>query len=153
MLGTIGQSQVAQIWQVLEEKIDLKVLELSDDQAEDLVASRIKLLDDLRRVSRRLKLLQQILNVSLNVSLLETVTVLLTLNVLVFHFIALQALFLPVELKVDVPSGLRDCQFLIGQFHNFSLDVLVGDVGELGVQMEVLRDNFVSKFGQVFDLI
>lgn len=153
MLGTIGQSQVAQIGQVLEEQIDLKVLQLSDDQAEDLVARSIQLLNDLRGISRRLKLFKQILNVRLNVCLLETVTVLLALNVLVLHFVALEALFLPVELEVDVPRGLRDGQFLIGQFHYFTLDVFIGDVGELGVQVEVFGDNFVCKLGEVFDLV
>ena len=153
MLGAICQSQVAQIGQVLEEQIDLKVLELSDDQAEDLIPCSVQLLNDLSCVPRRLELLQQILNVRLNVSLLETIAMLLPLDVLVLHFVALEALFLPVKLKVDVSGGLRDGQFLIGQFHYFTLDVLVGDVSQLGVQVEVLRHNFVSKLGQVFDLI
>ena len=58
------------------------------------------------RVPRRLELLQQILNVRLDVCLLETIAMLLPLDVLVLHFVALEALFLPVELKVDVASGL-----------------------------------------------
>ena len=69
---------------------------------------------------------------------------LLPLDVLVLHFVALEALFLPVELKVDISSGLRNCQFLIGQFHYFTLDVLVSDIGKLGVQVEVFRHYFVS---------
>ena len=78
---------------------------------------------------------------------------LLPLDVLVFHFVALEALFLPVELKVDVSGGLRDGQFLIGQFHYFTLDVLVSDVGQLGVQVEVLRNDFVGKFSEILNFI
>ena len=106
MLGAVGQRQVAQIGQVLEEQVDFKVLQLRDDQAEDFVASGVQFLNHLRGVPRRFEFLEQVLNVRLDIRLFETVSVLLSLNVLVFHFVAVQALLLPVELKVDVASGL-----------------------------------------------
>ena len=84
------------------------------------------------------------MDVGLYVRLLEAIAVLLSLDVLVFHFVAFQALLLPVELKVDVASCLCDRQFLIGQFHYFTLDVLVRDIGQLWIEMEVLSHNFIS---------
>lgn len=69
---------------------------------------------------------------------------LLSLDIFILHLLALQALLLPVKLKVDVSGGLCDRQILIGQFHYFTLDVLVCDAVKLGVRMEVLRHNFVG---------
>ena len=90
----------------MEEQVDFKVLQLRDDQAEDFVASSVQFLDHLRGVPRRFEFLEQVLNVCLDIRLFETVSVLLSFNVLVFHFITFQALLLPIELKIDVASGL-----------------------------------------------
>ena len=143
MLGAVGQCQVAQVGQVLEEQVDFKVLQLRDDQAEDFVASGVQFLNHLRGVPRRFEFLEQVLNVRLDIRLFETVSVLLSLNVLVLHFVAFQALLLPIELKVDIASGLGNSQLLIGQFHNFTLDVFICDISQLGVEVEILCDDFV----------
>ena len=125
MLRTVSERQIAQIWQVLEEQTNLKVLQLSNDETEDLVACSVQFLADLRGVSRWLEVLQERLNICLDVSLLETITMLLSFDVLVFHLVTLQAFLLPVELKIDVSCNGRNVQILISQFHNFTLDVLV----------------------------
>ena len=69
---------------------------------------------------------------------------LLAFDVFILHFFAIEALFLPIELEVDVTSDGCDAQVLISQFHNFTLDVLVFDVVELWVQLEVLCDNLIG---------
>ena len=68
---------------------------------------------------------------------------LLSFNVFVLHFIAFQTLLLPIELKVNVAGGLGNSQVLIGQFHNFTLDGFICDISQLGVEVEILRDNLV----------
>lgn len=64
----------------------------------------------------------------LDVSLLETVSVLFTFDVPVFHLLAFQAFFLPVELKVNVAGNGCDGQILLRQFHYFTLDVFIFDI-------------------------
>ena len=98
VLGAVSERQVAQVWQVLEDQVNLEFLQLRDDQTEDLVSGRVKLLLHLLEVGGFAIRLQQGLDVSLDVRLLETVTVFLTFDVLVGHLITLQALLLPVEL-------------------------------------------------------
>jgi len=88
-----------------------------------------------------------------NEGLLETVSVLLLLDVLVLHLFALKALFLPVELKVDVASDCRDREVLISQFHNLALDVLVLNTCQLRVELEVLSDDFIGQLSQRLDLV
>ena len=89
----------------------------------------------------------------LDVGLLEAVTMLLPLDVHVFHLRALQALLLPVEFKIDVPSDRGDWEVLFSQFHNFLLDVFIFDTLKLRVEREILGDLLVCKFGQGFNLI
>ena len=122
MLRTVGQGQVAEVGQILEEQADIKVLQLSDNQAEHLVSGGVQLAGDFRGAARRSIVLKQRLDVRFNVSLLETVSMLFALDVLILHLFALQALLLPIELEVDVASDSCDRQFLISQFHNFTLD-------------------------------
>ena len=43
MLCTISERQVAQVWQVLEDQVDIEMLHLSDNQTEDLVSGRVEL--------------------------------------------------------------------------------------------------------------
>ena len=57
MLSAVGQRQVAQIGQVLEEQVDFKMLQLRDDQAKDFVASGVQFLDHLCGVPRRFEFL------------------------------------------------------------------------------------------------
>jgi len=122
VLRTVGQGQVAEVGQILEEQADIKVLQLSDNQAEHLVSGGVQLAGDFCGAARRSIVLKQSLDVRFNVSLLETVSMLFALDVLILHIFALQALLLPIELEVDVASDSCDRQFLISQFHNFTLD-------------------------------
>ena len=98
MLCTISERQVAQVWQVLEDQVDIEMLHLSDNQTEDLVSGRVELLLHLLEVGGFAIRLEQGLDVSLDVRLFETVTVFLTFDVLVGHLVALEALLLPVKL-------------------------------------------------------
>ena len=43
MLCTISECQVAQVWQELEDQVNLEMLHLSDNQTEDLVSGRVEL--------------------------------------------------------------------------------------------------------------
>ena len=85
MLRTIRQGQVAQVRQVLEDEIDVKVLELCDDEAKDLITGSLKLPFDLFHVARGLEILEQALDVRFNIGLLEAIAMLLALDVLAFH--------------------------------------------------------------------
>lgn len=77
------------------------MLQLRNDEAEDFVAGLLKLLDHFTLRIFRLVVLQHALDMRFDVGLLETVSVLLSLDVLALHLLA-HALFLPIELKVDI---------------------------------------------------
>ena len=132
MLSTVGERQIAQIRQVLKDVLDVEVLQLRDDEAEHFVASLLELLDHFAHGVLRFKVFEQVLHVRFDVGLLETVAVLLALNILSFHFAA-EALLLPVELKVDVSRHSGHRQVAVCQFHNFSQDLFVFDALELRV--------------------
>ena len=57
MLGSIGQREMGQVWQGVEDVGDVESLELSDHQSEDLVACRLQLLLHLLQTALRFEIL------------------------------------------------------------------------------------------------
>ena len=112
MLCSIGKREVAEIWEVLKDEADIEVLQLGDYETEDFIPGSIELLDNLVQLDGGPEVLKESLNVGLNVSLLVAVAVLVALDIHAFHFFAffVAALFLPVELKVNVASHRGDRQ-------------------------------------------
>jgi len=83
-----------QVRQVAEKRLDVKIFELGNNQAEDIVLCRLKLLYDfsLAGLVHRLEILQYALNVVLDVRLFETAPMEFFLYVLQL----LYTLFFPV---------------------------------------------------------
>jgi hypothetical protein len=106
VLCSVGESQVAEVRQILEDVLNVKVLQLCNDKAENLVASRLQLLYNLCHSVLGFEVLEKRLDMRFNIGLLKAVSVLLSLYVFVGHLVTTEALLLPVELKVNVTS---DC--------------------------------------------
>ena len=51
VLCTISECQVAQVWQELEDQVNLEMLHLSDNQTEDLISGRVELAFHLFKVA------------------------------------------------------------------------------------------------------
>ena len=137
----------------MEDKVDVEILQLRDDETEDFVASGLKLFLDLFHVAASFEVLKQVLNMRFYVCLLEAIAVLLTLDVLSFHVFALQALLLPVELKFDIARYSSYGQVFLSQFHNFAFDLFIFDAFELRVFREVCSNDLVSEHCQRLDFI
>lgn len=88
-----------------------------------------------------------------NIGLLETVSVLLSLYVFVGHLIAVKALLLPVELKVDVASNGSHRQISVSQFHYFAQDVFVTNSRQCRVHLEVRCNHFIGELCKCFNLV
>lgn len=84
VLRAIGKCQITQVRKVLENDTNVKVLrglQLSDDETEDFVTRSIELLLHLVKLADSAELLKKLLDMRFNEGLLETVSVLLFLDV------------------------------------------------------------------------
>ena len=88
-----------------------------------------------------------------NVRLLETVSMLLSLDIMFLEFGSLKALFLPVELKVNVSCNSGNWEVFVSQFHNFSLNVFVFNTFKIWIKAEIIGNFFVCKLCQSLNLI
>lgn len=155
MFGSERDRKVRKIGQTLEQGLDVEVLELLDDQAKHIILGGLQLLDNLLLSSfiqllvRARKALEQFLNMAFNVGLLETAAVQLFLDVLEFF----HALFLPVELVVDVVCRRRDWQITVCQFNNLLCYLRIVHTLQFWELMEVQGYLLVRQLHKGFDFI
>lgn len=144
---------------MLEQRLDVEVLQLSDDEAEDVVLGRLKLIDNLlfslldnvrsAPISLNVVTLKDFLNVCLDIGLFETAAVKLSLYV--FHLFG--ALLLPVELVVDVSGSRSNRQVPIRQLHNVLRDDLFINAAQLWVEAEVFRNLLIGQLDQCLNIV
>lgn len=102
----------------MEHMRDVKSLQLSDHQFENLVAGGLEFLLHFLETAFRFEVFKQSLDMGFNIGLFEAIAMLFSLDVTILHVLILITLLLPVEFKINVPGDCGDGQALVCQFHN-----------------------------------
>lgn len=148
MFGTISKSEKRQVWKVVKQTSNVKVLELGNGQTKYFVTDGIQNFANFVFARFWFEIVKQVLHKNFNVCLFVTVTVLFFLYIL--HPGIFDALLLPVKLVVDIASCNSDWQLRVRHFYDWLQNSLIGDSCQMGVLLKVLGDNFLCDFGESF---